>query len=478
MVQEKMDNQLLTRKRTHNQGGSVILAVIAILFLRVVLDLVYVNYVHKYFEYSYPAGFFSFDGINAIRLIESYLITFILAVWLSTSLYRRWRPSGIALVLYFVVVMLPLFSLYGLGNAPTPFVYAAMGSFIILIMVTGLLPKVKVRRPGYDFLIVGTLAVLGTSVYVYGVLLLTGGLRRLSFDLLAVYEVRAEYVQTKAPFMGYFVPWQANVVNMVFLCYALYKRNYWLVGLNVGAQVLLFGMTGHKSFVLSPLLVIGVYFIWKRRNALFYIIGGAAILILASYFLFLLSGNHLAPSLMIRRLFFVPAGNHLIYYDFFSQPENPFVMLSNSILSWFIKYPYDMPVTRVISWAYWGRDFGPNVGYLGDAYAHFGFMGMFLFSMILGLFLRIMDSVGRRLPANLIAAAVATPAMALVNSALFTSLLTHGLILTVVLLWLLRSVVERQLRIDKTNGVCISAQECEKQQLQTHLDEIRRDKRG
>ena len=446
MVQEKMDNQLLTRKRTHNQGGSVILAVIAILFLRVVLDLVYVNYVHKYFEYSYPAGFFSFDGINAIRLIESYLITFILAVWLSTSLYRRWRPSGIALVLYFVVVMLPLFSLYGLGNAPAPFVYAAVGSFVILIIVTGLLPKVKVRRPGYDLLALGMIVLVGMGLYVYGMLLLSGGLERLSFDLQSVYEVRAEYVEKKGPFMGYLVPWQANVINVFVLCYALQRRRLGLFVVAGIAQLLLFGMTGHRSFLLAPFLSGGVYFIWRKRNALLYFAGGAILMILTSYALFIVTKNHLVPSLLIRRLFFVPAANHFIYYDFFSQPENPFVMLSHSILSWFIKYPYDMPLTRVISWSYWGRDFSPNVGYLGDAFANFGFVGMFLFSIILGLFLRIIDSIGGRLPTNLVAAIIAVPAMALINCALFTSLLTHGLILSLIMVWLLRTLEERRNR--------------------------------
>ncbi len=466
-----MDNKLLKRKKTRNQGESVILTIIVILFLRIVLDFVYVNYVHEYFEYSYPAGFFSFAGIDSIRLLESYLVTLVLGVLLSVSMYRRWRPSGIALVLYFVVVMLPLFSLYGLGNAPTEFIYAAAGSFAVLILVTGLFPKVKVRRSGYGILIIGALAVLGMSAYVYGVLLLSGGLSRLSFDLLSVYEVRAEYVQTKAPFIGYFVPWQANVVNMVFLSYALYKRNHWLIGLPIAAQALLFGMTGHKSFMLSPLLVVGVYVVWKWRNALSYIIGGAAILVLACYFLFVVSGDHLAPSIIIRRLFFVPAGNHLIYYDFFSRTENPFVTLSDSILSWFVKYPYDMPVTRVISWAYWGRDFGPNVGYLGDAFANFGFMGMFLFSMILGAFLSIVDSISSHLPENLAAAIIAVPAMALVNSALFTSLLTHGLILAVVLIWLLRSIVERQSRLDKTRSFGVVSKWRENQEIQMHIEE-------
>ena len=427
----------------------VTVATTAALLLRAVLDFAYINYIVRYFGGPFTAGAFPIAEINPLRLLESYVLVFLLAVWLASSLYRRWCPSGIALVLYFTVVMLPLTSLYGLASAPSAFLYAAAGSFAVLLIVAGLLPRVKVPRPGHDLLVTGTLVLAGMSVYVYGMLLLSGGLGRLSFDLLSVYEVRAEFVQTRVPLMGYFVPWQATVVNIVLLCYALQRRNYWLISFACVAQLLIFGMTGHKSFLLAPALAGGVYLIWRTRNALFYIFGGAAVLVLASYLLFLISGNHLAPSILIRRLFFVPAGNHLIYYDFFSQPENPFVMLSNSILAPFVRYPYDMPLTRVISWAYWGRDFSPNVGYLGDAFAHFGFMGMFLFSIILGLFLRVVDSVGSRLPTNLVAAVMATPAMALTNSALFTSLLTHGLILATILLWLMGRVLERQTSVRK-----------------------------
>jgi hypothetical protein len=289
----------------------------------------------------------------------------------------------------------------------------------------------------------GLTAVLGICVYVYGWLVLTGGLGRVNFDLLSVYEVRAEYVQRLGPFLGYFIPWQANVINILILCYGLHKRNLWLLGIAGVAQLLLFGMTGHKSFLLSPMLAVGVYFIWRRRNALFYIFAGASVLVLASYVIFLATNNHLPPSLLIRRLFFVPAANHLIYYDFFSRPENSFVMLSNSILAPFIQYPYDAPIPIILARTYWGIDFWPNVGYLGDAFAQFGFVGMFLFSMILGVFLRILDSVGARLPTNLVAAMLATPAMAVTNSPLFTSLLTHGLIFSLVMLWLLRGVVRR-----------------------------------
>ncbi|MEM2941748.1 MAG: oligosaccharide repeat unit polymerase [Thermoproteota archaeon] len=335
-------------------------------------------------------------------------------------------------------------SLYGLADAPPAFIYAATGSFAVLLVVTSSLPSVRFPRPDCNLLAIGILLLAGISAYVYGMLLLSGGFRRLSFDLLSVYEVRAEFTKTMAPFMGYFVPWQATVINIVLLCYGLYKKRRWLIALACVAQLLIFGMTGHKSFLLAPMLAGGVYFIWRTKNVLSYIFGGATLLALAAYLLFLISGNLLAPAILVHRLFFVPAGLHLIYYDFFSQPEHPLVMLSNSILAPFVPYPYEVPIMWVISRAYWGRDFSPNVGYLGDAYAHFGFMGMFLFSIVLGVFLRVLDGAGSRLPSHLVAAIVAVPAMALTNAGLFTSLLTHGLIPTLVVIWLLRAAEARR----------------------------------
>jgi len=451
-----MNPELIYVNKKKQFIAHITIATVVALILKIVLDFVYVFYIDRFFSYSFGAGLFNFTGIKAGRMLESYAVTFLLSICLAVTVNRRWQPSEIVLVLYFIVVVLPLTSLYGLSSgASSAFFYAVAGSFVVLLTTIGLLPKIKVPRPGRALMAIGLLLFIGMSAYVYGMLLYSGGIGRLSFNLLSVYDVRAEYVQNRGPFIGYFVPWQANVVNIALLCYALHKKNRFLLVLCVAAQLLLFGMTGHKSFLLSPFLAVGVYITWKKKKALLYIIGGSVTLIVVTYVLFLISGNHLAPSIMIRRLFFVPAGNHFIYYDFFSKPENPFVMLSNSFLSPFFSYPYKMPVTRVISWAYWGRDFGPNVGYLGDAFAHFGFVGMFVFSAILGVFLRIVDSVGSQLPANLVAAVIATPAMSLTNSALFTSLLTHGMILAVILLWLLKKVLMRDMRNNEMQKLCM-----------------------
>lgn len=418
----------------------IALACAMALLFRVVLDFLYASFMSRFYASS-PTLSFPLIANSVPRLLESYAIALGLAICLVASLYNRWRPSGIVLVLYFVVVMLPLSSLYGLADASASFVYAATISFAVLIAATELLPMVKVPRPGRYLFYLGLLAVVGISAYVYGWLSLTGGLERLNFDLLSVYEVRADYVQTRGPLIGYFVPWQANVFNLIILCYGLEKRNYWLLGLVSLAQLFLFGMTGHKSFLMAPLLAGGVFFIWQKKNAISYVLLGASLVAVASYAYFLITGNMFVPSLFIHRLLFVPAGLHLVYYDFFSQPEHPLYMLSDSLLSNFVQNPYGISMPSLITSSYWDVDFNPNVGYLGDAYGNFGVLGMLLFSAILGVALRIVDGVGSSLPSHFVAAAISMPAISITQSALFTSMLTHGLIPAILMLWIFRALV-------------------------------------
>jgi len=113
------------------------------------------------------------------------------------------------------------------------------------------------------------------------------------------------------------------------------------------------------------------------------------------------------------------------------------VMLSNSVLAAASPYPYPDTVPVLIGWTYAGVEIGANAGWMADAYAQFGAGGMVAFSVILAVFLRILDGVSAGVPRRLATAIVAVPAMALVNSGLLTVLLTHGFLLGVLVLWLL-----------------------------------------
>jgi oligosaccharide repeat unit polymerase len=423
-------------------GVRIMLACVMALLFRTVLDLLYANFVAQY--YADDSLGFPLFADNPIRLIESYAIAIVLAISTATSLSHRSRPSGIVLALYLIVVMLPLTSLYGIAGAPAAFVYAAAACFLVLIAATEILPRVRLPSPSRHMVHLALIAVAGISIYVYGWLALTGGLERLNFDLLSVYGVRALYAQTRGPMIGYFVPWQANVFNVLVMCYGMKKRNYRLAALAVIAQLFLFGMTGHKSFLLATFLAIGVFYLWQRKNAISYMLLGASLLALSSYAYFLMTDDKFIAALFIRRLFFVQAGLHAMYYDFFSCPDHPFYMLSDSILRNFYPNPYGDHMPSVIASTYWGVDFNPNVGYLGDAYGNFGFFGMVFFSAILGMVLRTIDSIGSSIPPHFVAAAISMPAISLTQSALTTVMLTHGLIPAVLMLWIFNNLMEKR----------------------------------
>src|SRR5699024_8108593 len=106
---------------------------------------------------------------------------------------------------------------------------------------------------------------------------------------------------------------------------------------------------------------------------------------------------------------------------------------SHSFLSSIFDNPYNIVPIELVSTNYFGKDFNPNVGIWGDAYLNFGFLGVFLFSLILGIVLILFDSISDKSITLLSMSIIVIPSMSLVNSALFTSLLTHGILFAIVL---------------------------------------------
>lgn len=417
-------------------GVYLLLVAVIILLFRLSLDYVYINFVTQYFKDD-----FLLISDNLLHIFESYVIAIVLGGILCYSLFFRPRASGIILVLYFIIVILPLLTLYGFAGAPSLFVYSTVLCFILLIFLSISLPRIKLPFLSSSFSYLGLLVIFGIILYNYAWLLSTGGLERISFDLKLIYSLRSEYVDSIGPFMGYLIPWQANIFSIIGLCYGLHKKNYYLLSLVIIAQIFLFGMTGFKSFLFAPLLAVGIYYIWTRKIAIFYIIIGAITVVLGSFFVYQVTQDVFIPSLIIRRLFFTASSLHVIYYNFFSLPDHPFFLLSNSIFSLIIDNPYDASMSQVIAVNVFGRNFNPCVGYLGDAYGNFGYPGMVFFTLLLGIICKLIDSVGSRYPMNFIAATLAMPSYALTQSALLTTFSTHGLFLLILSLWVLRAVL-------------------------------------
>jgi hypothetical protein len=139
----------------------------------------------------------------------------------------------------------------------------------------------------------------------------------------------------------------------------------------------------------------------------------------------------------VDRVVIVPAEIHFWYYDFFTTHRHASLQLSQSIFAALSTSHYQAPIAEIVARNYMGEDAWANVGLFADAFANFGFAGCGAFALLFALVLKVLDAVARATDARTAAALIAVQAFQLVNVGLLTTLLSNGLALAIVVLWVL-----------------------------------------
>jgi hypothetical protein len=124
------------------------------------------------------------------------------------------------------------------------------------------------------------------------------------------------------------------------------------------------------------------------------------------------------------------------YYEFFS--SHPKAHLGHSIFKSLIDYPYAVEPPYLIGALYFhnaSNDANANVW--ADAYANFGYFGVICFTLLLAAVLWLYDSMAVECDRRLATLAMALPAFSLANGALLTSLLSNGMALAMLLVYLM-----------------------------------------
>jgi hypothetical protein len=369
----------------------------------------------------------------------SYALTAICSAACAFYCEKRNGASRVIAVVHLLAVIIPLQALVAAHFELARIEFAAAVSLAYLgtLAFAGLMPELQLPRPSAIARIAVALAACALTAYVFGTLAAGGGLARISFDLTAVYEVREEFLDQVAPFMGYLVPWQGYVLNPALLLIALRRRSLLLGALGLGLQLLLFGMTGFRAFLLIPALLLVAYLFGQRRHLAALALAGMMAVIGIALLLYAWLDQPLIPLLLVDRVIVVPAEIHYWYYDFFGVYGQAPLQLSQSILGAFTTIHFSVPIAEVIGWRYMGSAASANVGVFGDAFANFGFAGCAIFALLLALVFKAVDAAGRAASPRVGAALLAMPAFQLVNTGLLTTLLTHGLALAILVLWAL-----------------------------------------
>lgn len=429
---------MIPKQRIRAASRDMLGVLLGLLVYKAILDYVFVHYVAEHFAYLQ----FRLD-ISVEKIAFSYVVLLALALELGTLSSRQSPPSRIVLLGLLLILIIPILTIYGFQDGPTAKILLLAISFSMICEIVRFLPDIRVPSAARWVSMAGFGSLALVTGFVYYRLIESGGLDRFNVLLSDVYSVRSLFRETVAgSILGYFVPWQGNVINITLAAYAFRRRSIILGAIAVGLQILLFGMTNHRAYLLAIPLVAAILISGNKPKISLFLIISLISIVIFSYLSFVATGDHTVSSLFIRRLLFVPAENHLIYFDFFSRPGNPPLQLSNSILSGLFDYPYPRQAIEIIADQYYGLDLRPNVGFFGDAYAQFGLLGMVSFSFLLGLLLKLIDSVSHSLPPEFAAAIVTMPSFALLNSAFFTTLATHGFLLAIAVLFVSTRMTE------------------------------------
>jgi hypothetical protein len=424
--------------------------------LVVVAALTYVGAVHwSYVTIIAPS--FSYNGsvyqpAPDGSLVLAFLVSVLPAFWLPVVVSR---PSQVTLWVLYVLAYVPsiLVPYYVLGTGfegVLPLTFAIALSFGLLSLMVGIrfgavyAPARPMRS--FENFVVGLAIFLGAyTILAFGV--------NLNLPALAnVYNVRTAFnqavVDTNVPFAAYAVDWSLYVANPLVMLLGLRSKRFGIFAMGLAIELLVYGTTGYKSALFSVVLVVPLLVLLSRplRPAFGLSLPTASVvLVLGSAIWDQANDSIVATSLFVRRVITLPGQLVADYYDFFSQHRT--FGLSDSILSFLGPAPFDLPPPKLIGAVYFNDPTeNANANLWADAFANFGFAGILSFTIVLGLVLLVLDSAASGRDLRITGALAGLMAIVLSNSALLTTILTHGLGLAILLIFLMPQDLETQVQ--------------------------------
>lgn len=395
------------------------------------LIVVYVGFVAPVFGYM---GF-STENINLTKCVEAFALILLLSITIPAA-FRL--PSDFLVFCLFFLTVLPVLLVMGLMDKSRTVALTIVIAYLVVWAINQL-PAIELPliRGGRKFFWAISLAMTFLTI---AWIFISGAASGFSLDLGKVYAVRESQGATlQVGVLAYINQWVFKSINPLLIVFAAVSRRWVVLVALIALQVFFFGVTAHKSIAAIAILVIGTYFLIQRDTKPYQFIGMAAISVSAVYGLSLAFGMIAPASYVVRRAVFVPADLHFAYFEFFAQAGH--VRWSSSFLSSFVQYPFDYNTPNTMSVFLYGHaEAAANAGFLASGFMHFGHVGVFLFAMIIGLLIRVVDGLALRSNTPLAIAAVLPGFLwTFTSSDLTTSLLTHGLLFSLFLLWLLSS---------------------------------------
>ena len=407
------------------------------LLYKIALDVMYVWGVSPIYSYA---------GLTYNPSSVRYILSSVFYVLLFAYLPKKeYSAPYFLLHLQFVYILAPMLTLYAL----TDYSKANSTLYISFVFLCAMLQIYIVRRPSNGRIV----AITGIQNYVsvaLGILalctvlipVLCNGFMFFEYfdvhNINFVYQIRDN--ATYPPGYGYIAGWMAKAIIPFALLVFLEHKRYLFAGLVAGIQILLYMETGHKLylFILAPILF--VYLCSKTGHLLKLMYVGLVVLCFSATLFYRLDmqGSQLGILLMMMvgvRALFVPADNKFLFYECFSQ--YPKILFSDGQVGklFGLTNLYNTSNGQ-IAFAFDMGEFSSNscTGYWGEAYSQLGFLGVFLMAILFAFIIRGLSPYSKKEHYSIIAGLFSVYIIISSDNALFTLLLSGGMLLAYLLI--------------------------------------------
>jgi hypothetical protein len=378
--------------------------------------------VYWYVGYRYNSSF-------AVRLLAVGL-ALLPAVWMPTRLVR---PSQLVYWLLYLMVVIPVATVT-LHSYPGTFPYAlsvvlsVVGAFALLGFVYAL--PLRPYRGGrlHQHQFWALLIVIAAASYT--AILATFGLKLHFPSFSEVALLRMEYKEALMyanTLVAYSVDWMGYVLNPMLVVLGLLSQRRFALVAGIAGQFLIYAITGFRTMLLSVVFLAALFILLRVPERLGSRMGmGAVGIAVVSSALYLRAGSLLLASLVLERFTAIPGLLTGYYFAFFT--SNPKMLLSHSVLRHFITNPYAQEPPILIGNAFFpGKGMYANANIWADAFANFGYWGVFAFTVLLAVLFWTYDSISTEHDLRFSALVLALPAIGLGNAGLLTCMLSHGM---------------------------------------------------
>lgn len=353
---------------------------------KIILDLTYV--LIQADAYGYYG--FSFEP-NLTRWLFSWILYLIVGAFIASE---RTNCCTIFSYTVFMLSLAPVFVYYEY-NPEAKFWMLLVQALTLVLMhaiMSLLSTKVKVRNKKIPYtskrLSFFVVLVLG-AYFIYA--FVTHGLPSLSsLSWENVSEIRAN--SDVSTLMAIVQNLLCRIVCPIALM-LLFKRKKWVgFALVLIIQLYTFAITGFKTYLFIPLVLIGVSILPKinLKRLITYALPGISVLCSLIYVVF---GQIYPYALINERVLFLPAKIKFAYFDYFSTHD--FVYFSQSTIAKLFGFEsnYSQNIPNLIGEVYFNRPgMWTNTGFMADAYSNLGILGMIIIAILLAVILAWVDT--------------------------------------------------------------------------------------